>query len=114
MTQTRQDRREAGRIILAHGEVTGHAHEVLTADTTLPPDLATAQYFEEPDGTRYLLLLKPCILTHQEHGRISLDPAAPAQVRQGDVLLMPVGPGTWRVMRQREWEGPDAWRQVAD
>jgi sarcosine oxidase gamma subunit len=42
-----------------------------------------------------------------------LDPAKPEQVRQGDVLLHPIGPGEWRVIRQQEMLG-DAWRPVAD
>ena len=109
----RTDKRENGRIILAHGEVTGHAHEVLT-DTGTIPGMGNAQFFEEPGGTRFLMLLEPCSLTHQEHGKIDLDPSFPVQVRQGDVLLTPVGTGLWRVTRQQEWAGPDTWRQVAD
>jgi hypothetical protein len=112
MTQ-KIDARESGRIILAHGEVTGHAHEVLT-ETLTAPTFEQAQFFEGPDGTRELIVLTPCVLVHQEHGRIALDPATPIQVRQGDVLLCPTGPGTWTVKRQQEWAGPDQWRQVAD
>lgn len=110
----RQDLREAGRIILAHGEVTGHCHEVVAVDTGLPPGLDVAQWFEEPDGTRVLIVLAPCELRHQEHAPITLDPSRPIQVRQGDVLLNPQGPGCWHAVRQREWDGPAAWRQVAD
>lgn len=106
--------REQGRIILAHGEHTGHCHEVVLADTGLPPGIESAQFFEEPDGTRILMVLEPCALVHQEHGRLELRPDCPVQLRQGDVLLNPTGPGTWQVIRQREWSGPDAWRQVAD
>lgn len=101
---TAKDLRENGRVILAHGEVTGHCHEV-----TLP----TAQFFEEPDGRRVLLALEPCELIHPEHGRIALDPARPVQARQGDVLLFPIGQGAWEVRRQREYT-PAAIRQVAD
>ena len=107
------DKRENGRIILAHGEVTGHSHEVL-ADAGVVTTMEMAQFFEEPDGTRFLMLLEPCSLIHQEHGKIALDPSCPVQVRQGDVLLTPAGTGLWRVTRQREWAGPDVWRQVAD
>ena len=106
-----KDLREAGRIILAHGEVTGHAHEVITAEALGIP---AAQYFEEPNGRRVLLVERACVLTHQEHGLIPLDPANPVQWRQGDVLGTPIGPGAWEVTRQREWDGPDAWRRVAD
>ena len=104
--------RESGRIILAHGEVTGHCHEVVT-DTGLPPDMEMAQYFEEPNGRRTLMVLAPCLLRHQEHAPIPLDPDHPIQARQGDVLLIPTGKGTWDVRRQAE-ETPDGWFQVAD
>jgi hypothetical protein len=107
------DARESGRIILAHGEVTGHCHEVLT-ETLTAPTIADAQFFEGPGGARELIVLAPCLLVHEEHGRIALDPTRQVQVRQGDVLLTPTGPGTWTVRRQQEWDGPDAWRQVAD
>ena len=105
-----QDLREDGRIILAHGEVTGHAHEVVGIEAGLIP---SAQYFEEPDGRRVLLVTVPCALTHQEHGLIQLDPAHPQQARQGDVLLTPIGPGAWQVTRQREYDA-GLVRRVAD
>ena len=94
--QTGQDVREDGRVILAHGEATGHAHEVVAADpspgeTVVPP----AQFFEEPDGKRFLFINRPCALTHHEHGLIALPP------------------GCYEVIRQREYS-PTALRQVAD
>lgn len=105
-----KDLREQGRIILAHGEVTGHAHEIgAPIETDIPP----AQYFEEPDGRRILLVTGSCVLRHQEHGPITLDPAKQIQARQGDVLLNPIGGGAWEVIRQREYS-PDAIRNVAD
>lgn len=129
------DKREQGRIILAHGEVTGHCHEVVTVEGATP-DLGLAQFFEEPDGTRVLIALDKTRvslgLRHDEHGLIQIDPAEarrgverlkggplapgetiPGQYRQGDVLLHPIGDGIWRVERQRELE-PEGWRQVAD
>ena len=107
------DCREHGRIILAHGEATGHTHEVVVADTGLAPELAQAQFFEM-DGQRELVVLAPCVLRHQEHAPIMLDPSTQEQYRQGDVLLQPTGPGTWAVIQQREWRGPEQWRAVAD
>ena len=106
-----KDLREQGRIILAHGEVTGHCHEVVAVEAGLE---TPAQYFEEPDGRRVLLALGPCVLRHEEHGLVTLDPARQVQARQGDVLLTPLGNGAWSVTRQREWDGPESWRQVAD
>lgn len=113
--KTVTDLREAGRIILAHGEVTGHSHEIqaIAIDGVTMP---SAEFFEEPDtGRRVLLALvdQPFPLTHQEHATVMLDPAAPAQVRQGDVFLNPIGKGAWEVIRQREY-APAAIRNVAD
>lgn len=107
------DLSEAGRIILAHGEVTGHAHEVVGVEQEALP-LSAAEFFEEPvTGRRVLLITRPCVLRHEEHGFITLDPTKPEQVRQGDVLLTPIGVGAWHVRRQREYE-PAGIRQVAD
>lgn len=110
-----KDAREKGRIILAHGEVTGHAHEVVAGATDADVEqLPAAEFFEEPGtGRRILLVTRPCALTHQEHGTIALDPHAPEQVRQGDVMLNPIGKGAWHVVRQVEYS-PEAIRQVAD
>ncbi len=114
---TTKDLRESGRVILAHGEVTGHAHEVLDGSTlTLDPaefEIPAAEFVEEPDGRRVLLVNRPCVLRHQEHAPIALDPGKPRQVRQGDVLLMPIGEGAWAVTRQREYT-PAGIVNVAD
>jgi hypothetical protein len=100
-----------GRLILAHGEMTGHAHIVTLANDT---DLvSSAEYFEEPNGRRVLFALRPCVLSHQEHGLIQLDPTNPQQVRQGDVLLNPIGIGAWEVIQQREYT-PSEIKTVTD
>ncbi len=113
----RQNRRTDGRIVLAWGESTGHCHEVVTAETGLPPGMEVAQYFEV-DGVRELVVLVPCVLRHDEHAPIALDPTRAYHLwevlRQGDVCLAPTAPGIWRVLQQAEWVGPDRWRQVAD
>jgi len=111
-TQTR-DLRDQGRIILAHGETTGHRHEVLPCDNT-DTEIPAADFFEEPNGRRVLLVTRPCVLTHQEHGAIALDPAIQQQYRQGDVLLHPLGAGAFEVIRQREYVAPALTRSVAD
>ena len=111
-----KDLRDNGRIILAWGESTGHHHAVVDASDIQDPaeiEIPAAEFFEEPDGRRVLLVNRPCLLTHQEHGPIALDPAKPVQARQGDVLLQPIGDGAWQVIRQREYS-PEAIRQVAD
>lgn len=89
-----------GKTILAYGEATGHSHEVITAAPPVvvgdPDPVPAQQLFEEPDGTRILVLKQPCALTHQEHSRIEL----------------PAG-STFIVRRQAEWSLDDV-RQVAD
>ena len=96
-----------GRVILAYGEVTGHAHEVVDSrvqvaeeiadrpTVTDPDPVPNQQLFEEPDGTRLLVVKGPAVLRHEEHGPISL------------------APGTYEVRRQVEY-APDAIRNVAD
>lgn len=78
--------REGGRVILAHGEVTGHAHAVAEAD---------AEIFETRDGKHYLRLDAPLSVRHEEHSAIALEA------------------GTYEVVRQREYH-PEEIRNVAD
>jgi hypothetical protein len=80
--------RDRGRIVLAYGEVTGHAHAI---------DDALAELFEEKDGQLYLRVDAGAgvDLVHEEHETIT------------------VPPGIYRVTRQREYS-PEAIRQVAD
>ena len=82
--------RDRGRVILACGEVTGHAHAIAARDATLL----------ELDGERYLRVTAPVTLDHEEHATIELPP------------------GAFRVVIQREYvpaELPEqAWRRVVD
>lgn len=85
-----------GRTILAYGEVTGHAHEVITdAPPAIADDVPTQQLFEEPDGTRLLVVRGSVTLRHEEH--------APLTIPEG----------TYEVIRQREYS-PTEIRSVAD
>jgi len=84
---SKQVEREGGRIVLAHGEVTGHAHAISSMDATLFMDEATLN--------RYLDVRAPVTLDHEEHGRIELPS------------------GFYEVRRQREYR-PEGLRQVAD
>ena len=79
--------REDGRIVLAHGEVTGHAHVITSMDATLFMDAKTLD--------RFLDVRAPVIIGHEEHNRIEL-PSGYYQVRQ-----------------QREYR-PEGIRRVAD
>ena len=81
--------REDKKIILAHGEVTGHAHAIIEENC----DLFSS---ETEAGVTFLEVREAmAALTHEEHGRIDL------------------APGNYRVRRQREYS-PQAIRNVAD
>lgn len=75
-----------GRLILAEGEVTGHAHTVAAEHADLLRDEAR---------NVYLRIMRATPLEHQEHAAIVLEP------------------GVYRVVRQREYT-PKAPRQVLD
>lgn len=74
------------RIILAHGEVTGHHHS-LAADP--------ADWWKDDKGEQFLTVKETALVEHQEHAPITLEP------------------GHYRVLRQREYS-PEAIRNVAD
>lgn len=74
-----------GRVILAYGEVTGHAHALNPAGATL---------YARGDE-RFLTVTEPTPLVHEEHNPIEL----PA--------------GTYKVVRQREY-APREVRFVSD
>ncbi len=82
--------RAGGRVVLAEGEATGHAHAIRSPGATL------LRAGEE----RYLRVASPVTLGHEEHGAIE------------------VAPGTYRVVIQREYVPPEvasvAFRRVID
>ena len=82
--------RENGRLILAHGEATGHAHAIVEENAEL---LVTAEQANE----LYLLVhgLDTVNLVHDEHDTLT------------------IAPGSYRVVRQREYT-PEGLRNVAD
>ena len=78
--------RDKGRIVLAYGETTGHAHAI--------SDRAVEAY--EFEGDMLLVVEGENVsIRHEEHSPITLPP------------------GNYRVTRQREYS-PEAIRQVAD
>ena len=92
--------REAGRIVLALGEATGHAHAIRERGAVLyalAEDLTPAGDAAWAEAARILRVTakKGVDLRHEEHSTIHL----PA--------------GTYRVTRQREWTGEDE-RRVED
>lgn len=87
--------REKGRVILAHGEVTGHAHAIAAPR-------AKKTKFETVDAQGAPLMVSQleieqavALLEHEEHSTIALEP------------------GSYRVTRQREYS-PREIRNVAD
>lgn len=76
--------REQGRVILAHGEVTGHAHVV-----TGPAELFDA------DRRTFLRVGEAATVVHEEHATI------------------PLPAGEYEIVRQREYS-PEEIRNVAD
>jgi len=59
---------ERGRLILAHGEVTGHAHAV-----AVKPKAPAVKYFDDA-AERFIAIAETAALTHEEHGAILLNP----------------------------------------
>lgn len=88
-TATEAIDRDAGRVVLAYGEVTGHAHAIKTEKAALFRDPKLAAIFLHVTGD------EPALLEHEEHTTIAIPP------------------GQYRVIRQVEYT-PQATRQVAD
>ncbi len=78
--------RDGGRVVLAYGEETGHAHAIYDQ---------VAKLFAGA-GERLLTAEKPVTLRHEEHDSIEL----PA--------------GTYEVIQQREYDPGQGSRSVAD
>jgi predicted phosphodiesterase len=81
--------RENGRLVLAHGEVTGHAHAILETSAELVTQEQADDLYLLVHGSEHVDLV------HEEHGTISVDP------------------GAYKVVRQREY-APEETRLVAD
>lgn len=77
--------RQSGRVILAHGEVTGHCHELSTD---------ASEAWKSGDELT-VKVKKAAPVTHQEHAPI------------------PLKRGAYRVVRQKEY-APEAIRNMAD
>jgi hypothetical protein len=81
--------RENGRVVLAHGEVTGHAHAIKAEGAALFRDPKLMAVFMKVSGDA------PVALQHDDH----------------DTIMIP--PGKYRVVRQREY-APEEIRIVGD
>lgn len=83
-------RDQRGRVVLAEGEVTGHAHVVLDDPATL-----FVQSDVDEMADRFLKVDEEVQVVHDEHDPLTL------------------APGNWIVRQKREY-APEAPRQVAD
>lgn len=90
---TKEVPRDAGRVVLAHGEVTGHAHAIASKSAILyeTTDDAAAVSL----GTRILAARADVALRHEEHKTIN------------------VPSGTWGVRIQRQYDAGE-FRRVED
>lgn len=97
---------DKGRIVLAYGEVTGHAHAIAdhgvrqigpeAAAEIAEAAIARARLWCAPNGERFLEVREPVNLTHEEH------------------IAHTIPPGVYQVPRQVEYVAPELTRQVAD
>lgn len=89
--------RDRGRIVLAYGEVTGHAHAILDREAEL---LVAAERSKEDEvlNVRFLRVMAASGIdvTHEEHGTIHL------------------APGVYEIRQQREWTDAEEPLRVAD
>ena len=79
--------KKANDNIVAHGEVTGHAHRVMEAEGVA--------VLENEKGDKFVEAENDVNVGHDEHGPVILEK------------------GNWEVRRQREYS-PEAIRRVAD
>lgn len=66
--------RDNGRVILAYGEVTGHAHQIADPDSAVLLSVA--------ERATFLRLTKKAQLVHEEHAPIDLAPGAYEVIHQ--------------------------------
>jgi len=89
-------KRDKGRIVLAYGEVTGHAHAIADPQAEMWTMLGTNDDAKPGnDNDRLLVCLDEVDLSHEEH----------------DTIKLPAG--LYVIRRQREY-GPEELRTVAD
>lgn len=93
--------KETERVVLAYGEVTGHAHVVLSGKET-GRGKGRVEFFEAAEGLD-VQGLAPVL-------RVS---GRAAELRHDEHQTIVLPRGTYRVIRQREYS-PEAIRQVAD
>lgn len=91
--------RDGGRVILAYGEVTGHAHAIEESHAAL---------LERPAPVR------PGVLTATENERFLRIVGAAANLVHEEHSTITIPPGTYRVIHQQEWSDEMEPRRVLD
>lgn len=94
---------DRGRIVLAYGEVTGHAHAIADHRQAFVPSaraveladaaIARAKLWSAPNGQRYLQVTEPVTLSHEEHTAHTIPPGIyqlPVQVEYSPTELRQV------------------------
>jgi len=81
------------RIVLAEGEVTGHAHAIYEPRTKTAPSGKVVMW--NAGAERFIQVLESTALRHEEHAAIPLEP------------------GIYKIGQQREYH-PEEIRRVAD
>jgi len=86
-----QNDKKLDHLVLAEGEITGHAHRINGGNAS-----STALLYDHDDDQRLLEVKSESVqLTHEEHNTVT------------------VPQGTWIVRIQREYQ-PEGWRYVQD
>lgn len=92
-----EDKRDPhGRVVLAYGETSGHAHVFRAKGVCLLSN--------ETTGARILRVFDPCRLLH--------DQGAEALVETGEHASLAIEPGEYHVIQQREWIGQGVQRAL--
>lgn len=96
-------------IVLAEGEVTGHAHTIADKDVV---------HFDAPNAAaaaaQLLASVGLKVELGQEHAPTFLEVPTGATIRHEEHAPIDLAPGAYVVVRQREWSDSDEPIQVAD
>lgn len=96
-------------IVLAEGEVTGHAHTIAAKDVV---------HFDATDATRaaeqLLASVGLKVELGREHAPTFLEVPTGATIRHQEHASIELAPGKYVVVRQREWSDAEEPIQVAD
>lgn len=90
------DKRDAGRVVLAYGEATGHAHAITENNAFL---------FTFKDAPEDKLFEKEVYL------RVKGD--TPVELRHEEHSTLSITPGTYKIIHQKEYS-PESIRSVVD